>query len=463
MRFLLVIYDNGSFNHFFPVGAAYIASVLRQSGHEIKVYNQDVHHYPDQHLTSYLDKNYFDAVGIGVIAGYYQYRKLLNLSKAINESSNRPPHFILGGHGPTPDPEFFLQKTGADIAVLGEGEETIIELMQAISNKEPLNDIQGIAYRDENKVSTNPQRSSIIDIDALPWPAYDLFPIEHYRLLRYPHASNSDFSLALLSARGCTFTCNFCYRMDKGYRKRNPENIVEEIKYLQKDFGITYIDFSDELLMSSKSRVIELCEVFINSKLKFKWFCNGRLNYATTEIVQLMKEAGCVFINYGIEAIDDQVLKNMNKSLSTKQIIKGIEETLKAGISPGINVIWGNIGDNKDTLRKGVEFLLKYDDGAQLRTIRPVTPYPGSPLFGYAIENSMLKDTEDFYENKHINSDLLSVNFTDLSDDEFHECLMEANTMLIDNYYKKKCNEIKIATKNLYLNNDSSFRGYRHA
>jgi radical SAM superfamily enzyme YgiQ (UPF0313 family) len=251
--------------------------------------------------------------------------------------------------------------------------------------------------------------------------------------------------------------------MDKGYRKRNPENIVEEIKYLQKDFGITYIDFSDELLMSSKSRVIELCEVFINSKLKFKWFCNGRLNYATTEIVQLMKEAGCVFINYGIEAIDDQVLKNMNKSLSTKQIIKGIEETLKAGISPGINVIWGNIGDNKDTLRKGVEFLLKYDDGAQLRTIRPVTPYPGSPLFGYAIENSMLKDTEDFYENKHINSDLLSVNFTDLSDDEFHECLMEANTMLIDNYYNKKCNEIKIATRNFYLSKDASFRGYRHA
>src|SRR3990170_562092 len=118
--------------------------------------------------------------------------------------------------------------------------------------------------------------------------------------------------------------------------------------------------------------------------------------------------------------MDDQVLKNMQKALTTKLIIKGIEATLSAGISPGLNILFGNIGDNKETLNKGVEFLLKYDDGAQLRTIRPVTPYPGSPLYYYAMEKDLLRDCEDFYENKHVNSDLVAINFTDLSDDEFH-------------------------------------------
>jgi radical SAM superfamily enzyme YgiQ (UPF0313 family) len=174
-----------------------------------------------------------------------------------------------------------------------------------------------------------------------------------------------------------------------------------------------------------------------------------------------MKETGCVFINYGIEAFDDEALKKMNKGLTTEQITKGIEATLNAGISPGFNIIFGNIGESKETLRKGVEFLLKYNDGAELRTIRPVTPYPGSPLYYYAIEKGLLKDCSDFYENKHVNSDLLAVNFTDMSDDEFYECLMDANTTLIENFYKNKLDLMIGDTKNLYMNRDTSFRGFR--
>ena len=125
------------------------------------------------------------------------------------------------------------------------------------------------------------------------------------------------------------------------------------------------------------------------------------------------------------------------------------------------NIIFGNIGENKETLNKGVEFLLKYDDGAELRTIRPVTPYPGSPLYYYAIEKGLLKDCEDFYENKHINSDLLAVNFTDMSDDEVHQCLLDANTRLITNYYQKKLSATIEDTKKLYLEKNAGFRGYR--
>jgi radical SAM superfamily enzyme YgiQ (UPF0313 family) len=251
--------------------------------------------------------------------------------------------------------------------------------------------------------------------------------------------------------------------MDKGFRPRSNESIIEEIKFLNRDYGITYVAFSDELLMSSEQRTVSLCNDFINAGLKIKWTCNGRLNYARSDLLRLMKEAGCVFINYGIEALDDQVLKNMKKGLTTKQITRGIEATLASGISPGFNVIFGNIGDNRETLRKGVEFLLKYDDSAQMRTIRPVTPYPGSPLYYYAIEKGLVKDCEDFYENKHVNSDLLSVNLTNMSDDDVHRALLEANDCLIQNYFNKKMKDVVHQAENLYLGHNADFRGFRQS
>lgn len=461
MKILLVIYDDDSYMHHFPQGMAYIAAVLLKKGHEVEIYSQNKFHYPDEHLTHYLDNKRFDIIGVGITGGYYQYRKLLKISDAINSSKNRP-FYVIGGHGPSPEPEFFLKKTQADAAVIGEGEETIVELAGAVENKQPLAVIKGAAFRDGERIIVNQRRPLIKDIDTLPFPAYRLFPMDYYTLYRQPHAANRDFLVQVLSGRGCTFECNFCYRMDEGFRPRRNDILIEEIELLKKDYGITYIVFSDELLMSSIERVTNLCEDFIRKRVNVKWWCNGRLNYAKPEVLSLMKRSGCVFINYGIEALDDQVLKNMRKALTVEQITKGIEATLKSGISPGFNIIFGNIGDTKETLRKGVEFLLKYDDGAQLRTIRPVTPYPGSPLYYYAIKKKLLKDAEDFYENKHINSDLLSVNFTDLTDDEFHTCLMEANTTLIENYFRKKASSLIAQTKKLYLAKDASFRGYRH-
>ncbi len=224
---------------------------------------------------------------------------------------------------------------------------------------------------------------------------------------------------------------------------------------------MNYIAFADELLMSSMKRTVELCEAFLKARLNIRWSCNGRLNYAKPRVLKLMKEAGCVFLNYGIESMDDQALKNMNKALTVKQIIEGIENTLASGMSPGYNIIFGNIGETRESLRKGVEFLLKYDDHSHLRTIRPVTPYPGSPLYYYAIEKGLLKDAEDFYKRKHVNSDLLAVNFTDMTDDEFHQALFEANNELIASYYNSLLKGAIQSSEDLYINKDVSFRGFR--
>ena len=369
-----------------------------------------------------------------------------------------------GGHLPTPEPEYFLRNFGADVVVMGEGEETCKELLQAYnSNKDFLN-IKGIAYLNKNgDYIQNERRELIKEVDSIPYPAWDLFTMEHYVLYPRPNASRSDRCLQMLSGRGCPFHCNFCYRMDAGFRPRSVQSIIDEIKVLKERFHVNYIIFDDELLMSSVKRTMEISQAIIDNKLNIKFWCEGRLNYASKDIHMLekMREAGCVFINYGIESMDDDALQKMHKNLTTEMIIQGIENTLKAGISPGLNIIFGNLDEDMDVLKRDVEFLLKYDDGAQIRTIRPVTPYPGTELYEIARQRGLIKNIEDFYENKHSNSDLLTCNFTKMTDEEFYSALDWANGVLLDNYIKRVKDQNKLCLTELYEKHNSNFRGFR--
>ncbi len=437
MRILLVVYDNDSYIHWPPLGLMYIASILRNDGHEVVVYSKDKYHYPPEHLTKYLDENEFDVVGLGVIAGYWQYAEMLRISKAIR-ATKRKVHFIIGGHGPSPEPEYFMEKTGADAVVVGEGERAVLN---AVYSKGIFNS------------------TLIKDIDSIPYPAWDLFPMDYYALLREPNIKNNERCFPVITSRGCPYKCNFCYRMDEGIRLRSTKSVVDEINLLKKEYGISYIAFMDELFMVGPKRTHELCEAI--GGLNIRWSCQGRLNFATPDLIRDMKRAGCVFINYGIECLDDECLKTMNKNLTVNQITKGIENSLNAGVSPGFNIIWGNIGESEKTLLAGVRFLLKYDDHSQLRTIRPVTPYPGSPLYYHAIATGKIKDVADFYENKHKNSDLPAVNFMDIPDQTVNSCLLYANKALLENYHNHKLTEQVSQFERLYLQEDVSFRGLR--
>ena len=465
LRVLFVVYDNGSYDHVFPMGIGALSAVLKKEGHQYEFWNQDRHHYDDDKLRVHLNNNKYDVVILSLIAGYYQYQKMKSLSKAINESKQRPI-YLMGGYGPTPEPEFFLKKSGCDIVCLGEGEITLPKLLSAIENKTSFENVPGIAWLENNKLKQTPRAHLIHDLDSLPPIPYEDFPMHYYRMLRMPKVRATDFCFPLMSARGCSFKCTFCYRMDPGYRIRTPEPLLDEVERLYKDYGINYIAFQDDLLMSSVEHTEAVCLEFLKRDLPVRWNCNGRLNYCSEELLQLMKDAGCHFINYGIESMDQKVLNNMKKGLRPEIIEKGIQDTLKVGISPGLNFIFGNIGDTRQTLEKSVNFLLKYDDFAQKRTIRPVTPYPGSPLYYEAIKRGLLdknNPAEDFYETKHLNSDLIACNFTELSDKEFYESLKWANKTLMKNYFDSQKESTLCQIENLYDTKDASFRGFRHS
>ena len=440
MRVLLVVYDNDSFTAWLPLGLAYVSAALKRAGMLVDVWDQQVTHAPDCALTVHIERTHPDVVLMSCIGGYYQHARAVALSRAVRAASYRVLYGI-GGHGPAGAPDYFQRICDADFTWAGEAEST---LPGVLLGPTPAGLIHGTQAE---------------DVDSLPWPDYDAFDVSSYRMLRMPNCKATDYVMPVLSGRGCPYHCTFCYRLDEGFRPRSAPAVLEEVIWLHYTHGITYVAFGDELLMSSTKRTEDFCEAILKVGHKFRWSCNGRLNFATRELVELMKSAGCVFINYGIEAVDDSVLRNIRKGLCVEQIKSGVEATLAAGVSPGLNIIWGNLGDNPETLWAAVHFLLKYGDGSQMRTIRPVTPYPGSPLFDYAVEHGMLLDAEDFYV-KHVNSDLFTINFMGMDNGEAHRHLNAANAALIEGYYEAQKMDTLRRACSLYAGN-SNFRGFR--
>jgi radical SAM superfamily enzyme YgiQ (UPF0313 family) len=266
-----------------------------------------------------------------------------------------------------------------------------------------------------------------------------------------------------MSGFGCPYKCSFCFRLVKGRRDRPVEAIRDEIKWLVSRHHVSYIQFQDELLMTSKRRVEEVCEAI--APLGIRWSCQGRCNVAAKhpEVVRTMAEAGCQFINYGIESLSQDVLDQMNKHQTPEQAHAAVEATLAAGVSPGINVLWAAPGDDLDSLRAGVDFILKYSDGAQRRTIRPVTPYPGSPLFHKAVADGLLEGAGDFWE-RFENSDLICVDFMGMDWGVAHAALHNANMKLLHDYHGKRMEQIGQDAVRLYTGEHDDkrwFRGWR--
>lgn len=248
--------------------------------------------------------------------------------------------------------------------------------------------------------------------------------------------------------------------MREGFYERSVDAIMEEIKFLHDNYQINHFQFADELLMSSERRVTEICEAILKLNFKIKWDCNGRLNHSCQKTLKIMRTSGAQYVNYGIESLDQNLLNQMGKGLTVDQITSGVEATLAQNLSPGLNLLWGFPGDTKENLNKAVEFLKKYDPCDELRTIRPVTPYPGTRLYKQAIEKGLLGGPDDFYEEKHKNSDLFTVNFMDIPTDSAHKALYAANVRLVENYLQKRGEKTMKEARGMYFEG-KAFRGFR--
>ncbi len=461
MRILFVMYDNESARNHMPLGPCYVAGYIRAHGFDdITYYSQDVYHYTEEHLTQYLSENTFDIVGIGFSAGYFQHEKIKHICDAIRKASH-VPFIMLGGHGPSPVPEFSIQYYGADAVIMGEGEIPTLNLLKALASGAPLDTVKGIAFRTEEGITVNERENPIEDLDIIPFPYYEPLPMEYYINAKLYGMRPTERMIYMISSRGCNYTCNFCLRLEKGIRFRSPGDVVSEIIKYKRMYNISFVHFVDELFMYSKKRVRELTDAFIKADLDIHYFATGRLNIVDEEILEMLAKSGCKFIDYGIEQFDNTALTAMNKQLTEEQIVRGIEMTKAAGIGIAFNIIFGNVGDTPQTLRKSLDFLHKYNDYGQLRVIRPVTPYPGSPLYQLALDRGLLTGPEDFYK-KHNNVELLTTNFTSLPNNEFYDLMNSANAEIIDKYFAHQAEQLKEQFNKVYTEQDVSFRGARH-
>ncbi|MDD5015774.1 MAG: cobalamin-dependent protein, partial [Atribacterota bacterium] len=243
MKILFIMYDNEGAQNSIPLGSCYVAAYLKKNGIEdIHYYSQDIYHYPEEHLTEYISKNNFDIIGLGFTAGYFQHRKIINICNAINKAKNRP-FIVLGGHGPTPVPGYYLKVTGADAAVIGEGELPFLNLVRALESKTSLYNIKGIAFRDGDRCIVNEREIPIKDLNSIPYPYYDPLPMEYYVNAKVFKMQPTDRMIYMITSRGCNYRCNFCQRLEEGIRFRSVNNIIDELKKYIRDYRINFVVF----------------------------------------------------------------------------------------------------------------------------------------------------------------------------------------------------------------------------
>lgn len=459
-KVLFIVHDVYQEDNMFPVGAGYLAAMLRGEGAEVQIYCQDVYHYTNKQLAEFLNKNEFDIIGLGFLAARFK-ETVLPLCRVINRHKKNA-WLVLGGPCATAIPEYTLAKTGADIIVLGEAEETIVELLRARLYENSLSEIKGISYTTEEQIKVNERRENIKYLDMIPFPAWDLFPMDIYTTnMQFFGMSATDRAFAILTKRGCYNRCNFCYRMEEGIRTRSIEDVIREIEMLNKEYKVTYFNMLDELFTFPKQWIFDFRDALEEEKLDIKFACQARVDIIDREFAKCLKDCGCKFLSFGMESSDQEVLDLMNKNTTVKQNIDAARITRNAGIGVGLNFIWNNKGDTKKSLRDNVALIKKHNTYDQLRTIRPVTPYPGCDLYNEAIESGLLKDADDFF-NKFINSDLITVNFMGIPDQEAHKALFDANRELIRDHFQHKADEMISSFSNLYFKNNASFRGARH-
>lgn len=412
-----------------PLGLGYIGAILSAAGHEIEVLDINALRYDDQEVDKYIRESNYDIAGIGgLITVYNEVKSLIGLCK--KHHPGRP--VMAGGSVVTSIPMTFMKKTGADIGVIGEGELTCLELLDILEHGGNLKNVKGIMFRNKNGdiVSCAP-RTMIQKLDDLPFPRYDLFPMDVY--LKNPIGwlnvkkwengksdNNQMTSINLSSSRGCVFKCIYCYHdfMGANYRKRSPENIVDEIEFLLKNYGPLYYHFIDDNFVTYRKNVFEFCQLIRKRKLDIYWGCSGRVNSMDEKLLLAMKEAGCKFITYGVESGSQRMLNVMNKKVKVEDVKHVLRLTMKHIGYPSCTFIVGTPGENRETIQETIDFCK--DLSLSPEAIFFITPYPGTPLYNMALKNGKLslEQEEEFVMSLGEQGEKLLVNFSEMSDEE---------------------------------------------
>jgi len=405
-----------------PYGLATIANTLLNGGFEVEILDINALRPAREALVDDLCQKHWDIAGVSGLITTYAFQKWL-----IAELKRlRPDAPVVSGGGlATSCPDLLFEQTPVDIIALGEGEQTMQDVCEALSGDGDLSDVSGLRFRRNGRIVETKPRENIEDLDSLLFPAWDLLPMDIY--LENPIwgdvANNSsgfrkdvkvNRSMNIISSRGCPFSCNYCYHLfgRSNYRFRSAENVINEIELLVDRYGVDFIGFVDDNMMASEKRLHKFCDLMEKKSFPVTWGCHGRITSAKPALLERMAETGCVWIGYGIESGSQKMLDAMNKKAKVHQARQAIRDTRKAGIFPNTTFIFGYPGETIETVRETIDF--KREMGIDCGSFF-ATPYPGAPLYNQ-IKNK-ISDEETFILSLG-NATEFSINLTDFDNEK---------------------------------------------
>jgi radical SAM superfamily enzyme YgiQ (UPF0313 family) len=264
----------------------------------------------------------------------------------------------------------------------------MLELAQRIEAGKPYIDVVGTTCRVDGQIVRNADRPYIEDLDSLPFPARHLWPMEKFREL--------EDVLYLAASRGCVYWCEFCttVRMHgRKYRFRSPKNVVDELEYLHKTYGIRKFTFCDDAFTVDQARTEQLCNEIVQRGLKIEWNCGSRVDMVTKELLTKMHEAGCVSFWCGLESGTQQVLDAMKKGITPELTAKVLGWVREVGMQPVPNVILGFPGETKQSAWDTIKFVEKVAPD-MVGFYNVATPFPGTPMYDIVKANGWLRITD---------------------------------------------------------------------
>lgn len=403
-------------NMWVPLGLAYIAAILEQEGHPVEIIDMNAERISQKEL----QRRVKDASIVGITGMITEYQEVLRLTNIAKEAK-QDIKVVLGGPLATTLPQELLQLSQADFIVIGEGEKTILKLVSAIKYGDGFSSIGGIAYREGDQIVVTKPAEPIANLDTIPFPARHLLNMKQYLQNHFESFGFEikDFkkikSTNLITSRGCPYSCTFCFKGMWGnkWRGRSPENIIQEMELLYRKYGANGFIFNDDTFVLDRKRVFEFCNLLRGKSLDLVWYCNGRVNLMTKELLKAMHDAGCRGISYGIESGNQEILNSMRKNITLDQVREGVKWTKDAGINACGYFMIGMLGENKDTIRQTIAFAKELD--LDFYGFSLVTPLPGTELYQAALEKGLIKDITSLKDwNFNVNANLTA----DCSDDD---------------------------------------------
>ncbi len=409
-----------------PLGLAYIAGALEADGERVAVVDAvaSAPHNVRRYHKGYLIGLSYDEIAARIPSGVdfigisvlftHEWPSSLCLIDTIKRRHPDVP-IILGGEHVSSLPEFCLLTSVADVLVLGEGEETVIELIHALRNEQPLDEIDGIAYRSGDDVVVNPRRQRTTDIDNIARPAWHLFALDTYHEHRWMGGLySSTKSVPILATRGCPYQCTYCSAPGMWTPKwipRDPVKVVDEIEYYVEHFGARNFPFQDLTAIIQRQWIIDFCNELLDRDLHITWQMptGTRTEAIDAEVAQLLRRTGLISMAYAPESGSEETRRLIKKKMKTDRLFESMRATVAEGLRASVFMVIGFPHDTEDHLRENLPFLDAIADiGITEIGVSFYMALPGTQMFDSLYDNGKIVINRKYFRHILAATTLLS-------------------------------------------------------